>query len=112
MAEELEQVVLFEEFLERKFHVGIGLHPDHMYAFIEFLKINASCFAWSHEDMTGILMEISVQNLSLDPNIPPVRQKKRPIAEVGNKFIKEEVTRLLKIGSIREVTPEAFARNI
>nr|XP_016471265.1 PREDICTED: uncharacterized protein LOC107793429 [Nicotiana tabacum] len=27
-AEELEQVVLFEKFLERKFHLGIGLHPE------------------------------------------------------------------------------------
>ncbi|XP_019233689.1 PREDICTED: uncharacterized protein LOC109214249, partial [Nicotiana attenuata] len=27
-AEELKQVTLFEEFLERKFHLGIGLHPE------------------------------------------------------------------------------------
>ncbi|XP_075086167.1 uncharacterized protein LOC142168894 [Nicotiana tabacum] len=47
--------------------------------------------------------EIAVHKLSLDPNIPPVRQKKRPIAEARNKFVKEEVTRLLKIGSIREL---------
>nr|XP_009624278.1 uncharacterized protein LOC104115369 [Nicotiana tomentosiformis] len=34
--------------------------------------------------MTGISLEVAVHKLSLDPNFPPVRQKKRPIAEVRN----------------------------
>ena len=99
-AEELEKVALFEEFLGRKFHLGTGLHPELMSGFFEFLKFNAECFAWSHEDMTGILVEVAVHKLSLDPNVPPVRQKKRPIVEARNKFVKEEVIRLLNIGSI------------
>nr|XP_016444135.1 PREDICTED: uncharacterized protein LOC107769433 [Nicotiana tabacum] len=32
-----------------------------------------------------------VHKLSLDPNFPPVRQKKRLIADVRNRFVKEEV---------------------
>ncbi|XP_070017403.1 uncharacterized protein [Nicotiana sylvestris] len=40
MTEELEQVALFEEFLERKFHLGTRLHPELRSGFIEFLKIN------------------------------------------------------------------------
>jgi len=88
-AEELEQVSLFEEFLERKFHLGTGLHPELRSGFIEFLKINADCFAWSHEDMTGIPMEIAVYKLSLDPRVPPVRQKKRRIAEARNNSSKK-----------------------
>nr|XP_009759552.1 PREDICTED: uncharacterized protein LOC104212069 [Nicotiana sylvestris] len=94
-AEEPEQVALFEEFLERKFHLGTGLHPELMSAFIEFLKFNANYFVWSHEDMTSILMEVDMHKLSLDPNIPPVRQKKRPIAEARNQFVKEEIIRIL-----------------
>nr|XP_009776469.1 PREDICTED: uncharacterized protein LOC104226226 [Nicotiana sylvestris] len=31
MAEELEEVAPFEEFLERKFHLGTGLHPELRY---------------------------------------------------------------------------------
>nr|XP_009608282.1 uncharacterized protein LOC104102308 [Nicotiana tomentosiformis] len=42
-------------------------------------------------DMTGIPPDVVVQKLSMDPNIPPVRQRKRPIAEVRKKFVKEEV---------------------
>ncbi|XP_070049637.1 uncharacterized protein [Nicotiana tomentosiformis] len=53
--------------------------------------------------MTGIPTEIAVHKLSLDHNVLPVGQKKRPIAEAMNKFVKEEVTRLLKISSVREL---------
>ncbi|XP_019267134.1 PREDICTED: uncharacterized protein LOC109244489 [Nicotiana attenuata] len=41
--------------------------------------------------MTGIPTEVALHKLSLDPNIPPVRQKKCSIAEARNKFVKEEV---------------------
>lgn len=48
----------------------------------------------------------------MDPNIPPVRQKKSPIAKARNKFLKEEVTRLLYIGSIREVNSPHWLANV
>ncbi|XP_070032038.1 uncharacterized protein [Nicotiana tomentosiformis] len=56
-----------------------------------------------NHDMTGIPLEAAVHKLSLDPNFPSVRQKKRPIAELRNMFVKEEITRLLNIGSIQEI---------
>ncbi|XP_019234378.1 PREDICTED: uncharacterized protein LOC109214869 [Nicotiana attenuata] len=62
--------------------------------------------------MTGILTEVAVHKLSLDPNMPPMRQKKRPIAEARNKFVKKEVTRLLDIRSIREVKYPDFLANV
>nr|XP_016444238.1 PREDICTED: uncharacterized protein LOC107769524 [Nicotiana tabacum] len=100
-AKELKQVALFENFFERNFHLGIGLNPEIRLGFIEFLKINVDYFQWSHADMTSIPPEVAMHKLSLDLNIPPVRQKKHLIAEVKNKFVKEEVTRLLDIGLIR-----------
>ncbi|XP_075107154.1 uncharacterized protein LOC142180123 [Nicotiana tabacum] len=48
--------------------------------------------------MIGIPIEVAVHKLNLDPSIPPVRQKKRPIAEARNKFVREEGTLLLDIG--------------
>ena len=53
--------------------------------------------------MTGIPLKVVIHKLSLDSNFPSIRQKKCPIAEVRKMFVKEEVTRLLDIGSIREV---------
>nr|XP_016448396.1 PREDICTED: uncharacterized protein LOC107773501 [Nicotiana tabacum] len=102
-AEGLEQVALFEDFLETKFHLGTRLSSELGLELINFLKANVDCFACSHSDMTSIPLEVAVHTLSLDLNFPPEGQKKRPIAEVRNRFGKEEVTRLLNIGSIGEV---------
>ncbi|XP_059277780.1 uncharacterized protein LOC132031944 [Lycium ferocissimum] len=41
-----------------------------------------------------------------------VTKKKRPIAEVRNRFVKEEVSRLLNIGSIREVKYADWLANV
>ncbi|XP_019226659.1 PREDICTED: uncharacterized protein LOC109208090 [Nicotiana attenuata] len=110
---ELETVALFEEFLESKFHLGTRLHPKLRFGFIEFLKFNADYFAWSHEDITGIPTEVVVHKLGLDHDVPPVRQKKSPIAKARNKFVKEEVTHFVNIGSIREVRyPDWLANNV
>nr|XP_009601036.1 uncharacterized protein LOC104096379 [Nicotiana tomentosiformis] len=111
-SEELEQVALFEKFLERKFHLRTGLHPKLRYGFIEFLKCIVDCFAWPHTDMTGTPPKVVIHKLSLDPSFPPVRQKKGPIAEVRNKFVKEEVTRLLDISSVREVKYPDWLANV
>lgn len=53
--------------------------------------------------MTGIPLEVAVHKLSLDLNFSLVKKKKLPIAEVRNKFVKKEVTRLLNISLICEV---------
>ncbi|XP_070004290.1 uncharacterized protein [Nicotiana sylvestris] len=69
-------------------------------------RTRASCIVrkiLGEEVPLGIPPEVALHKLILDPNIPPVRQKKHPITEVRNKFVKEEITRLLDIGSIRKV---------
>lgn len=53
--------------------------------------------------MAGILPSITTHQLSLDPRFKPVKQKRRPQSEVKHVFVKDEVTKLLKIGSIRKV---------
>jgi len=92
--------------------LGTGLHPELRCGFIKFLKSSVDCFGWSHADMIGIPPKVSMHKLSLDPNIPPVRHKKRHIVEARNKFVKEEVTRLLDIGSIREVKYPDWLANV
>jgi len=53
--------------------------------------------------MTLIPPEVTTHKLSLDPKFHPVKQKKRPQSEIKYAFIKDEVSKLLKIRSIREV---------
>jgi len=73
---------------------------------IEFLIANIDCFTWSHFDMTWIQPEISTHKLILDPNFHLVKQKRRPKCEVNHAFIKDEVSKLLKIGSIRKLSTQ------
>jgi hypothetical protein len=47
------------------------------------LKKNSDVFAWTHQDMPGIDLEVMIHVLSVDPK--PMKQKKR------NKAIVDEV---------------------
>ncbi|XP_070014711.1 uncharacterized protein [Nicotiana sylvestris] len=53
--------------------------------------------------MTGIPPEVMTHKLIEDPSYPPVKQKKRKQGTFKNQVIQDEVQKLLKIGSIREV---------
>lgn len=67
-----KQVSLYKAFLERKFHLGMGLSPEIRLK----LKSKIDCFSWSHSNMTGIPLDVAIHKLSLAPNFPLVRQKK------------------------------------
>ncbi|XP_070036430.1 uncharacterized protein [Nicotiana tomentosiformis] len=69
-------------------------------------------FAWSHSDMTGISSEVMTHKLNEDSLHPPVKQKKRKQGSFKNQVIQDEVQKLLKIDSIREVKyPDGLANS-
>ena len=53
--------------------------------------------------MTGIDPDIVVHRLQVDPDHPPVKQKRRKFTPECSKVINEEVQKLLDIGSVHEV---------
>ncbi|XP_070010075.1 uncharacterized protein [Nicotiana sylvestris] len=112
IVEELEQAILIEHLPERKVYLGMGLTPELKKKLIQFLINNIDCFAWSHLDMTGIPPEITTHQLSFDPRFKLVKQKRRPQSEVKHVFSKEEVSKLLKIGSIRDVKYPEWIANV
>ncbi|XP_024195604.1 uncharacterized protein LOC112198711 [Rosa chinensis] len=65
--EDIEEVVLSEQFPDRIVKIGTKLAPTIRENLITFLRSNASAFAWSYEDMTGIPTDIAMQNLSIVP---------------------------------------------
>ncbi|XP_070011375.1 uncharacterized protein [Nicotiana sylvestris] len=79
--EELEPIVLFSQWPDKKVYVGANLS----------------------QGMRGIPPEIMTHKLNEDPSYPPAKQKKRKKGTFKNQVIQEEVQKLLKIGSIREV---------
>lgn len=49
--------------------------------------------------MLGIDAEVSVQQLNVNPDLKPVRQKKKHLGPTRNQAVDKEVQRLLKPGS-------------
>ena len=62
--------------------------------------------------MTGISSEVIVHQLNVDPSFKPIRQKRRKFAPERNKIINDEVDKLLKIGSVREVQYPDWLANV
>lgn len=75
--EELYVVILFANFPKRKFYMGSGLNRELRAKFIKFLLANTDYFAWFHDNMTGISMEVMTHKLSIDLKHLPVKKKKR-----------------------------------
>ncbi|XP_070014773.1 uncharacterized protein [Nicotiana sylvestris] len=110
--EELEQAVLIKNLPDPKVYLGTGLTPKLRKKLIQFLIKNINCFAWSHLDMTWIPPEITTHRLSVDPRYKLVKQKRRPQSEIKHAFIKDKVTKLLKIGFVREVKYPEWLANV
>ncbi|KAG7584809.1 Ribonuclease H domain [Arabidopsis thaliana x Arabidopsis arenosa] len=64
-------------------------------------------------DMPGIDPSIICHKLNVDPSFKPVKQKRRKLGVERAKAVNDEVDKLLKIGSIREVQyPEWVANTV
>ena len=75
MGGELEKISLIPEQPEKTLSIGADLNEEIRKELILFLSNNLDCFAWSHEDMTGISSEVIVHRLNVDSSFKPVRQK-------------------------------------
>ena len=67
LIEALETVELVEGEPTKVKNVGENLSPDMKKGIVEFLKRNLDVFAWSHEDMLGILENVIQHRLNVDP---------------------------------------------
>ena len=93
--------------------VGAFLDEEMQRAIIDFLKKNASTFAWATSDMKGINPAITSHELNVDPTVKAIPQKRRKLSHDRSKAVNEEVERLLAAGSITEVRyPEWLANPI
>ncbi|XP_056849746.1 uncharacterized protein LOC130499575, partial [Raphanus sativus] len=76
---------------------------------IDFLKSNVKTFAWSTNDMKGIDPNVTTHKLKVDPTFKPIKQKRRKLGLEKAQAVNDEVDRLTKAGSIREVHyPDCF----
>ncbi|XP_013614865.1 PREDICTED: uncharacterized protein LOC106321095 [Brassica oleracea var. oleracea] len=101
--DEILEVTIDDSDKSKVVRVGAFLNEEMQRAVIDFLKENASTFAWATSDMKGINPAITSHELNVDPTIKPTRQKRRKLGHDRSKAVDEEVERLLAASSITEV---------
>lgn len=57
-------------------------------------------FAWSYEEMPGLDLFITIQSLNIRLKIKPYKKQQRTFFSYLIKQIKNEVKKLIKVGSI------------
>ena len=101
--EELVQVIMDPHEPDRTVSIGSLLESDLRDDLARFLQQNQDIFAWDHQDMPGIDPRVMSHRLNVDPNFRPVKQKRRGMAPERQEAVLEEIGKLLKAESIREV---------
>ena len=101
--ENLETIELVEGSPEKTTQIGTNLSLETREGIFNFLKDNLDVFAWSHEDMPGILASIIQHRLNIDPEKKLVQQRRRVFASERNKVVMDEVNKLLATNFIRKV---------
>ena len=112
IVEKLETIELVEGSPPKTTQIGTNLSPRTKEGVVSFLKNNLDIFAWSHEDMPGILASLIQHHLNVDPGKNSVQQKRRVFAPERNKAIMDEVNKLLAAKFIREVHYPEWLANI
>ncbi|KAL5736109.1 hypothetical protein ACOSQ2_030897 [Xanthoceras sorbifolium] len=110
--EELDEVSIHPDFPDHKVSIVSRLPQNIRARLLSFLTARHDSFAWSHADMIGISPEVLVHRLQVDPDHPPVKQKRRKFAPERNKVINEEIQKLIDIGSVREVNYPDWLANV
>ena len=110
--EELEEILLIEGNEKKTTRIGTSMTKEIRDSIVRFLRENADVFAWSHDDMPDINIEVIAHKLNVNPSMSPVKQKRRVFALDRNTAVMEEVDKLLTAGFIREVYYPEWLANL
>ncbi|GKV10023.1 hypothetical protein SLEP1_g21448 [Rubroshorea leprosula] len=109
--EPVETVPLNPDVPERTVKIGTKLTEKERAELLEFLRVNQDVFAWTTDEMPGILAELTVHKLSTDPTRRSVVQKRRLFGPEKQAAIDEEIQKLLQAGFIGRVEYSEWVSN-
>ena len=89
--------------LEKFFQVGVQLPPHEKQALIEFLRKNVDVFSWDACEAPGIDPDFICHHLNVNPIIAPKKQLLRRSSKNHYEVVKDDVTKLKRIGAINEI---------
>ena len=94
------------------FQVGARLPPQEKEELVKFLKRNIDVFAWDACDAPGIDPDFIYHHLNVNPSITPKKQSPRHPSREHAEAIREKVTKLKRVGAIKEVFYPKWLANI
>ena len=94
------------------FQVGAQLPTHEKQALIEFLRDNVNIFAWDVCEAPRINPDFICHHLNVNPSITPKKQPPRRLSRDHYEAVKEEVTKLKRVGAIKEVFYLEWLANI
>jgi len=106
-----------EEWLEKKingktFKQGKTLDSETQDQSAKVISRHLDAFAWSASDMPGIDPDFLCHRLVMDPQVRPIRQRRRKFNEEKRQAIKDETQKLLAAGHIREIQYPEWLVNV
>ncbi|XP_071699132.1 uncharacterized protein [Rutidosis leptorrhynchoides] len=104
-------VVINRKYPEKQIKIGVNLNTDIKNKIVQLLIASMDVFAWSEQDMTGLLRENSEHRLNANPALKPIVQKCRGMAPDRMKLLCGEVAKLVDPGILREVKYQTWVTN-
>jgi len=106
-----------EEWLEKKingktFKLGKTLDSETQDQIARVISRHLDAFAWFASDMPGIDPDFLCHRLAMDPQVRPIRQRRRKFNEEKRQAIKDETQKLLAAGHIREIQYPEWLANV
>ena len=106
-----------KEWLEKEiggktFKLGKTLDDETRDQIAKVIGRHLDAFAWSGSDMPGIDPDLLSHRLAMDPQVKPVRQRRRKFNEERRQAIREEAQKLLSAGHIKEVQYPEWLANV
>ena len=94
------------------FKLGKTLDSETQDQIAKVIGRNLDAFAWSASDMPGIDPDFLSHRLAMDPQVKPVRQRRRKFNEERRQAIREETQKLLAAGHIKEIQYPEWLANV
>ena len=85
------------------FKLGRTLDGETQDQIAKVISRHLDAFAWVASDMPGIDPDFLCHRLAMDPQVRPIRQRRRKFNEEKRQAIKDETQKLLAAGHIREI---------
>jgi len=96
----------------KMFKLGQSLSQELQDQVAKVIARHLDAFVWSASDMHNIDPDFLCHRLTMDPQVRPVRQRRRKFNEERRQVVREEMKKLLKACHIREILYPEWLANV